>query len=68
MQTFNPEVRALLYIRLYTLSEKTVEGRDLRVIQLGPHANGPRPELMPMAKYVANTHGNEAVGREMVSR
>ncbi len=54
--------------RLYTLSERTVSGRDLRVIQLGPHAGQPdrRPLLVPMIKYAANMHGNEVVGRELM--
>jgi carboxypeptidase D len=53
--------------KTYTLSEKTVEGRDLTVIRLGPNGVLPeRPLLVPMVKYIANMHGNEPIGREMV--
>ena len=52
--------------RLYTLSEKTLSGRDLWVIQISTDANKERSDLKPMVKYVANMHGNEPVGREMM--
>ena len=52
--------------RLYTLSEKTLSGRDLWVIQISIDANKERSDLKPMVKYVANMHGNEPVGREMM--
>jgi carboxypeptidase D len=52
--------------RLYTLSEKTISGRELWVLQISTDANKERTALKPMVKYIANMHGNEAVGREMM--
>ena len=53
--------------KLYSLTQKTVEGRDLWVIQVGPNAQkSERPLLVPMVKYIANMHGNEAIGRELM--
>lgn len=52
--------------KVYSLTEKTVQGRELKVVQLRNHVNQPRPLLMPMVKYVANMHGNEPVGKELV--
>lgn len=53
-------------VHIYSLEEKSVSGRYLQVIQIGPHAGKPRPLLTPMVKYVANMHGNEVIGREML--
>lgn len=52
--------------KVYSLG-KSVRGQDLKVIQVGPHANVERPLGVPMAKLIANMHGNEVTGRELVS-
>ena len=52
--------------RLYSLSEKTISGRELWVLQISTDANNVRTNLKPMVKYIANMHGNEPVGREMM--
>ncbi|XP_035829163.1 carboxypeptidase M [Aplysia californica] len=44
---------------------KSVRGRDLWVIAIGKYATSHSP-LVPNVKYIANMHGNEAVGREML--
>ena len=45
---------------------QSVEGRELYVLRI--HATpGPRPLGVPMFKWVANMHGNEAVGRALVN-
>jgi len=51
--------------RLYSLGQ-THEGRDLAVIQLSQGVHEDRVLLKPMIKLIANMHGNEAVGREML--
>nr|AMO02547.1 carboxypeptidase M [Tityus serrulatus] len=45
---------------------KSVQGRELWVMRISKYAKVERPLLVPNAKYVANMHGNEAVGREMM--
>jgi len=44
----------------------TVEGRDLAVLRITEGVARERPLLRPMVKLIANMHGNEAVGREML--
>lgn len=51
--------------RLYSLGQ-THEDRDLAVIQITQGVNEDRELLKPMMKLIANMHGNEAVGREML--
>jgi len=51
--------------RLYNLGT-TVEERDIPVIQISEDVNQDRELLKPMVKLVANMHGNEAVGRELM--
>jgi len=53
--------------KLYKLSETTVEGRHLWVLQISTDVNKRRSgSLKPMVKYIGNIHGNEAVGRELL--
>lgn len=44
---------------------QSVEGRELVVIKISENVSN-RSECEPMVKYVANMHGDESVGREMV--
>lgn len=44
---------------------KSVEGRDLLAIELSNNV-AERAPLKPMFKFVANMHGDEAVGRELL--
>jgi carboxypeptidase D len=55
-------------LRLYSLSEKTWQGRQLWVMHISTdvHKGQQRTDLKPMVKYVANMHGNEVVGRELM--
>ena len=39
-------------------------GRKLWVVKIATEKN--RPDLKPMVKYLANMHGNEAVGKELM--
>ena len=54
--------------RMYSLSETSVQNRSLWVLQISKDVKEGRSELKPMVKYVANMHGNEVVGRELVIR
>jgi hypothetical protein len=51
---------------IYKLSEQTPEGRELWVLQVGTSAGRERRQLAPMVKFVANMHGNEVIGRELM--
>uniref|UniRef100_A0A2M4B9D9 Putative carboxypeptidase d n=1 Tax=Anopheles marajoara TaxID=58244 RepID=A0A2M4B9D9_9DIPT len=51
--------------KVHTIGQSR-EGRPLAVIEIRPNVNQPRPLLMPMFKYVANMHGDETVGRELL--
>ena len=53
--------------RLYSLAEPSVMGRNLWVLQISTDIKKKeREKLKPMVKYVANMHGDEAVGRELL--
>jgi len=45
---------------------QSVQGRELLVLQITNGADKPRKVGKPMFKWVANMHGNEAVGRQLV--
>lgn len=51
--------------KLYSLGQ-TAESRELLVMQISQGVNEQRVKLKPMMKLVANMHGNEAVGRELM--
>lgn len=52
--------------RIYSLDEKTVEGRDLVVIEFTAEKPGTHLAGKPEFKYVGNMHGNEVVSREVL--
>lgn len=45
---------------------QSLEGQNLYVIEIRKDIQQPRPLLMPMFKYVANMHGDEALGRQLL--
>jgi len=50
---------------VYELSETSVNGVPLAVIVLGKQPSKHEP-LVPEFKYIANMHGNEVIGRELL--
>ena len=51
------------FVEKYDLG-RSVQDRSLPAVKFVTES--PRPSLKPMVKYVANMHGNEAVGRELM--
>lgn len=52
-------------VKVHTIGS-SLEGRPLLAVEIRPNIDRPRPLLMPMFKYVANMHGDETVGRELL--
>lgn len=50
--------------RVHSLGQ-SIEGRDLIIIEISRNVRN-RGLLVPMFKYVANMHGDETIGREML--
>lgn len=44
----------------------SLEGRPLLAVEIRANIDRPRQLLMPMFKYVANMHGDETIGRELL--
>ena len=53
-------------LTLYHLEDQSIQNRQLWVIKISTDIGGQRSDLKPMVKYVANMHGNEVVGRELL--
>lgn len=51
-------------VNVYSIG-KSVEGRDLTVLQISEGVNSHHADR-PAFKYVANMHGDESVGRQLV--
>ena len=49
----------------YTIGQ-SVGGRDLICLKISENATKERPLLKPQVKYIANIHGDEVVGRELL--
>lgn len=54
-------------IASYHTVGQSVEGRELWVLRLSENVQVERPLGRPMFKYVANMHGDETVGRALVT-
>lgn len=52
-------------VRVHSIGS-SLEDRDLIVIEIRKDVDRPRSILVPMFKYVANMHGDETVGRELM--
>ena len=44
----------------------STEGRQLWCVRISKDVTSPRQMLVPSVKYVANIHGDELVGRELL--
>ena len=53
-------------LMLHHLEDLSVGNRTLWVMKISTDNEGQRSDLKPMVKYVANMHGNEVVGRELL--
>ena len=53
-------------LTLYHLEGQSIQNRKLWVMKISSDIEGQRSDLKPMVKYVANMHGNEVVGRELL--
>ncbi|XP_067635881.1 carboxypeptidase D isoform X2 [Eurosta solidaginis] len=45
---------------------RSLEGRNLLVLQIGKNVQKPRTPLTPMVKYIGNMHGDETIGRQLL--
>lgn len=52
-------------VKVHTIGS-SLEGRPLLAVEIRANIDRPRQLLMPMFKYVANMHGDETVGRELL--
>ncbi|XP_055606268.1 carboxypeptidase D-like [Uranotaenia lowii] len=52
-------------VRVHAIGS-SLEGRPLLAVEIRANADHPRPALVPMFKYVANMHGDETIGRELL--
>ncbi|XP_053952079.1 carboxypeptidase D isoform X2 [Anastrepha ludens] len=45
---------------------RSLEGRNLIVLQIGKNVQQPRTPLTPMVKYIGNMHGDETISRQLL--